>query len=156
MRRLNFDSRHRRRHSTGCRAAFPLNDDMEISAQFIRYAVVGVVSNRALYLAYLALTWAGMGHKTAMTLLYVVGVLLTFLFNRNWSFRHGGAASPAMLRYFAIYGFDYVFNFFVLLVLLDYLRPPPEIVQGVMIFALAVMLFLLQRYWVFRPETRTL
>ena len=97
-----------------------------------------------------------MGHKTAMTLLYVVGVSLTFLFNRKWSFRHDGAASPAMLRYFAIYGFGYVLNFFVLLVLVDHLRLPHEIVQGVMIFALAVMLFLLQRYWVFRPETRIL
>ncbi len=129
---------------------------MEISAQFLRYAVVGLVSNGVLYLAYLALTWAGMGHKTAMTLLWAVGVLQTFIFNRNWSFRHDGAASPAMLRYFAIYGFGYVLNFFVLLVLVDYLHLPHEIVQGVMIFALAVMLFLLQRYWVFRPETRTL
>ena len=129
---------------------------MEISTQFIRYAVVGLVSNGVLYLAYLALTWAGMGHKTAMTLLWAVGVLQTFLFNRKWSFRHDGAASPAMLRYFAIYGFGYVLNFFVLLVLVDYLHLPHEIVQGVMTFALAVMLFLLQRYWVFRPETRTL
>jgi len=107
-------------------------------------------------LAYPALTLTGMGHKTAMTLLYVVGVLLTFLFNRKWSFRHADAASPAMLRYFAVYGFGYVLNLFVLLVLVDHLRLPHEIVQGVMIFALAVMLFLLQRYWVFRPETRTL
>ena len=124
--------------------------------QFLRYAVVGLVSNGVLYLAYLALTWAGMGHKTAMTLLYVVGVSLTFLFNRNWSFRHDGAASPAILRYFTIYGFGYVLNFFVLLVFVDYLHLSHEIVQGVMVLALAVMLFLLQRYWVFRPETRTL
>ena len=129
---------------------------MEISTQFIRYGVVGLVSNGVLYLAYLALTWAGMGHKTAMTLLYVVGVSLTFLFNRNWSFRHDGAASPAILRYFTIYGFGYVLNFFVLLVFVDYLHLSHEIVQGVMVLALAVMLFLLQRYWVFRPETRTL
>ncbi len=129
---------------------------MNIRHQFAKYAVVGVVSNSVLYLLYLLLTWAGMGHKTAMTLLYAVGVLLTFLFNRKWSFRHDGAASPAMLRYFAVYGFGYALNFFVLLVLVDHLRLPHEIVQGVMIFALAVMLFLLQRYWVFRPETRTL
>ncbi len=61
-----------------------------------------------------------------------------------------------MFRYFAVYGVGYVLNFFVLLVLVDYLHLPHEIVQGVMIFALAVLLFLLQRYWVFRPETRTL
>ncbi len=63
---------------------------MEIPVQFIRYAVVGLISNVSLYLVYLALTSAGMGHKIAMTLLYVVGVSLTFLLNRNWSFRQNG------------------------------------------------------------------
>ena len=129
---------------------------MEISAQFIRYATVGLAANGVGYILYLALTSAGMGHKTAMTLLYAVGVSLTFLFNRNWSFRHDGEVSSAILRYFAIYGFGYVLNFFVLLVFVDHLHLPHEIVQGIMVLALAVMLFLLQRYWVFRPETRTL
>ena len=50
---------------------------MEISAQFIRYATVGLAANGVGYILYLALTWAGMGHKTAMTLLYVVGVSMT-------------------------------------------------------------------------------
>ncbi len=61
---------------------------MNIRHQFAKYAVVGVVSNSVFYLLYLLLTSAGMGHKTAMTLLYAVGVSLTFLLNRNWSFRH--------------------------------------------------------------------
>lgn len=33
------------------------------------------------------MTWSGVGHKTAMILLYAVGVSLIFLFNRKWSFR---------------------------------------------------------------------
>ncbi len=91
-----------------------------------------------------------------MKLLYAVGVSPTFLFNRNWSFRHAGASSPALIRYAAAYGFGYAVNFFVLLVFVDHLHLPHRIVQGVMVLALAVLLFLLQRYWVFRPETRTL
>ena len=50
---------------------------MQTRQQFVRYALVGLAANFVLYLAYLALTWLGMGHKTAMTLLYALGVLQT-------------------------------------------------------------------------------
>ncbi len=60
---------------------------MEIPAQFSRYATVGLAANGVAYILYLAMTWSGVGHKTAMILLYAVGVSLTFLFNRKWSFR---------------------------------------------------------------------
>ncbi|MBS0543123.1 MAG: GtrA family protein, partial [Proteobacteria bacterium] len=59
--------------------------------QLIRYGIVGFASNAVGYLLYLAITAAGMEHKLAMTLLYAVGVAQTFVFNKRWSFGHGGA-----------------------------------------------------------------
>ena len=56
---------------------------MEIPAQFSRYATVGLAANGVAYILYPAMTWSGVGHKTAMILLYAVGVSLTFLFNRK-------------------------------------------------------------------------
>ena len=58
---------------------------MDIHSQFFRYAIVGLISNVILYLAYLLLTGLGLGHKTAMTLLYAVGILQSFLLNRQWT-----------------------------------------------------------------------
>ena len=66
--------------------------------QFIRYVVVGLVSNAMLYLVYILLTRLGMGPKLAMSLLYGGGVLQTFVFNRKWSFQFGGATTPALVR----------------------------------------------------------
>ena len=66
---------------------------MELNAfspQVIRFAVVGFASNLVLYLVYLGLTSIGLGHKNAMSILYVVGVLQTFVFNNKWTFRHYG------------------------------------------------------------------
>lgn len=119
--------------------------------QFIRYATVGLASNIVLYLAYLALTTAGVESKLAMTLLYVLGVVQTFAFNKRWSFRHGGLRGPAFVRYCASYALGYLINLGVLLVLVDRLGYPHQVVQGVVILALAILLFLLQKYWVFRP-----
>lgn len=123
---------------------------MKWHIQLSRYAVVGIASNAVGYLLYLLLTYAGMGHKLAMSLLYAVGVAQTFYFNRKWSFGHNGVITVAFLRYVAAYAFGYAVNLGVLLLLVDSWGWAHQWVQGAMIFILAGMLFLLQRYWVFR------
>lgn len=120
--------------------------------QLIRYGIVGVASNAVGYLLYLAITAAGMEHKLAMTLLYALGVAQTFIFNKRWSFGHGGAHGPAFVRYCLAYSIGYLLNLAALFVLVDKLGYPHQIVQGAMILTLAVMLFLLQKFWVFRSH----
>lgn len=120
--------------------------------QSLRFIIVGLASNLVLYLLYLTLTTFGLGHKTAMTLLYLVGTLQTFVFNRRWTFEHRGVSQSIFLKYVAAYGLGYLFNLFALLLLVDLLRAPHEIVQGILILVLAVLLFLLQKFWVFRPH----
>ena len=123
--------------------------DRHTRGQFLRFALVGLGSNLLLYLGYLILTSGGMGHKTAMTILYALGVAQTFVFNRNWSFRHPGGVHGAFARYVICYAFGYLLNLFVLHLAVDRFGLPHQIVQGIMIVTLAVMLFLLQKFWVF-------
>lgn len=118
-------------------------------AQFMRYGIVGVASNGLLYLGYLGLTWLGVGHKLAMTVLYCVGVMQTFVFNRSWTFRHDGHTGQAFRRYVIAYLLGYGLNFFALLLFVDHLGWPHQVVQGGMILVLACFLFVLQRFWVF-------
>ena len=120
--------------------------------QLIRYGIVGIVSNALAYLLYLAITVAGIEHKIAMTLVYVMGVAQTFVLNKRWTFRHDGAHKPAFVRYCLSYALGYLVNLLVLYVLVDRLGYAHQIVQGVMIIALAAMLFLLQKFWVFREN----
>lgn len=117
--------------------------------QFVRYAAVGLVSNLVLYLAYLGLTLAGIESKLAMTMLYALGVAQTFVFNKRWSFRHDGAHGPAFVRYCLTYGVGYLLNLTALFILVDVVGYPHQIVQGVMVLVLAVLLFVLQKFWVF-------
>ncbi len=118
--------------------------------QFSRYALVGLLSNAVGYLLYLLLTEVNIGHKTAMTLVYCVGVLQTFIFNRSWSFRHQGQAWIAFKRYVLSYSAGYLFNLVMLILLVDEWGWPHQWVQGGIILVLAGILFILQRYWVFR------
>jgi putative flippase GtrA len=127
---------------------------MKWHMQFSRYALVGLVSNAIGYLLYLLLTYLGMGHKTAMTLLYIIGVLQTFYFNRNWSFKHHAVAQGSFVRYVFAYLFGYAINFVILWLGVDLLHLPHQGVQGFAIIMVATCLFLMHRYWVFAPLTR--
>jgi len=121
--------------------------------QSLRFAIVGLTSNLALYLLYLLLTSAGFGPKIAMTLLYMVGVAQTFVFNKRWTFAHQGTVAHSLLRYLAVYGFGYLLNFLALSVLVDGLCWPHALVQGAAIPILAVGIFLAQKFWVFSQDT---
>jgi putative flippase GtrA len=120
-----------------------------IGRQFLRYAVTGLLLNVALYGAYLALTRSLMTSPAAMTLTYCTGVLLGFLANRSFTFQHRGGQTPALLRYIAAYVLGWAVDYACLYVLVWRNGIPHEAVQGGLTLALPLLLFLLQKYWVF-------
>lgn len=121
----------------------------QVIRQLFRFGVVGMLSNAVGYLFYLGMTFAGMEPKFTMTLLYFVGVAQTFFFNQRWTFSHNGHSGRIFWRYLAVYSAGYVFNLTLLLMFVDVLGFPHQLVQCVAIVILAVGLFLLQKHWVF-------
>jgi putative flippase GtrA len=94
----------------------------------------------------------GIGYKTAMILLYAIGILLTFLFNRRWTFDHHGLVPKVFIYYILVYGLGYIFNLAALSLFVDEFGFPHQLVQGILIFVVAVFLLLLQRYGVFKDN----
>jgi putative flippase GtrA len=107
-----------------------------------------------LNLLYLLLTNVGLGHKTAMTFLYLLGTAQTFVFNKRWTFSHRGDVTRSMWRYLTIYVIGYLLNLITLTVFVDGLGWPHALVQGAAILILGVVLFLAQNYWVFGGSAR--
>ena len=58
----------------------------------------------------------------------------------------------AFYRYCTVYGLGYLLNLAVLYFLVDLHGYPHQSVQAAMIITLAVLLFISQKYWVFRPD----
>lgn len=127
-----------------------IEDPNMLMHQLIKYSIVGLVSNGVLYLAYLLITKAGIPPKSAMTICYAVGVIQTFFFNRSWTFRSEGSIEGTAKKYVATYISGYFLNLIILLLFVDYLGVPHQLVQGVAILIITLYLFLCQRYWVFR------
>ena len=126
---------------------------MRFMDNFLRYAAIGFMLNTALYLSYIALTHSFTHGLAAMTLTYCFGVLLGFIINRKITFGHQGNEAGTLLRYILSYLVGYIYNFIALLLLVDYAGYPHEAVQAGVLVTLWVLLFALQRYWVFPPSS---
>ena len=117
--------------------------------QLVRYGVVGIASNLTGYLAYLLITWLGVGPKLTMSCLYLVGATVSFLGNRRWTFSHSGSLGGSALRFAIAYTLGYLLNFVILLAFVDHMGLAHQAVQFVAIFVVALFLFILLRLFVF-------
>lgn len=120
--------------------------------QLIRYGVVGVMSNAAIYFVYLLITYLGVEPKTAMTLVYIIGAAIGFIGNRKWTFAHRGDASSAVIRYILAHLSGYLLNFLILFTFVDRLEYAHQWVQAMAIMIVAGFLFIVFKYFVFRER----
>ncbi|WP_287497155.1 GtrA family protein [Pandoraea sp. CB10b_02] len=130
------------------------NDVLVLGRQFIRYIVVGLLSNLSGYLVYLLITHFGGTPKVTMTLLYAVGATVGFFGNRQWTFEHDGTWLSSGLRYIMAHSVGYGINFAMLYALVDRLGYPHQWVQITAVFVVAGFLFLAFRYFVFAKRRR--
>jgi len=98
----------------------------------------------------------GLEPKVAMSLLYAVGIAQTFVFNRQWTFEHGGVVKGSLPRYVVTYVFGYSFQLFALMILVDKLGFSHQVVMAILIVLTAVLIFVLQKYWVFSHKHEVL
>jgi putative flippase GtrA len=120
--------------------------------QLLRYGVVGVVTNLALYFFYLLITYLGIEPKKAMTVSYIVGALIGFVGHRQWTFTHKGALLGSGARYFIAHLFGYLINFLILLTFVDRLGYSHQWVQAAAIIVVAGFLFVTFKYFVFPKD----
>jgi putative flippase GtrA len=127
--------------------------DARTRGQFIKYVLAGGIANLIGYGLYLLITWGGLGHKTTMTLLFFVGILISFWLNRNWAFGGVISAPGVLSRFIAAYLLGFAYNFLLLWVMVDVMGFDHTIIQAIAVATLALLLFMAQKYWIFRPQS---
>ena len=118
-------------------------------SQLLRFGIVGVLANLSLYMVYLALVFMGLAPIWAMTTAFLMGVVVSFVFNAKWTF-DASTSADAFRRMLICYFAAWLLNAITLYVLVDGLKWPHHVVQGSMILCLAIILFGCQKFWVFR------
>lgn len=124
-----------------------------LSKELIRYGVVGILQNSFGYFLYLILTWVGIDPKIVVAVSYPIGVYLSFVGNKNFTFkmRGNGKASTnhILLKYIKVHISAYVMNLVLLFVFADIFGYPHQIVQLFCILIVAAYLFLMFKLYVF-------
>lgn len=117
--------------------------------QVVRYGVVGVLNNLLGYLIYLLVTWLWLDPKIAVTLMYPIGAVTAYFGHARYSFAYSGRTSHSIVRYAIAHLIGYGANIGMLYLFSDRLGYPHQLVQAVAIVAVAGILYLLFRYFVF-------
>lgn len=74
------------------------------TGRLLRYGLVGLLTNGSIYLLFLALIWAGLHPVLASGLCYGLGVTLSYLLNRRWTFDSQGQHRQDLPRFILAYG----------------------------------------------------
>lgn len=124
--------------------------------QLIRYGVVGVGSNVAIYLLYLLVTYLGLEPRKAVTLSYITGASIGFLANRQWTFAYRGTLFRTFCRYTVAHLFGYLLNFMMIFIFVERLGFAHQAVQAAAIILVAGFLFAIFKYFVFPADKNEL
>jgi len=122
----------------------------ESSLQLFRYVIVGMATNISGYLVYLLLTLMGATPKITITVLYSIGAAIGFVGNKKFTFSDNGGVLGSGIRYAITHLFGFLLNFLILMVFVDKLGYPHQLVQGIAIFVVAGFLFVCFKLFVFR------
>ena len=122
---------------------------LEIDDQVLRYIITGVMSNGIGYLFYLTATLLlNIGHKTAMTGLYAIGVMVNFSINRRWTFRSIRSVRSGLLRFLLAIVVGYFLNLILLFTCVDFIGWPHQFVQAGAIMMMAIYFFIINKHYV--------
>lgn len=118
------------------------------SFQILQFGVIGLLTNGALYAVYLLLTRLAFPPLVAMTITFALGVALSWLLNGLITFR-ARLTRRSGFRMIVAYLGAYLSNLVFLWLAVHVFSLPHQWVQLVIIILLAILLFALQKFWVF-------
>jgi putative flippase GtrA len=108
--------------------------------RLVRFAIVGVASNAALYLVFLLLLQLAVPPLWAAAICYALGVSVSYVANRAWSFESRDPHRADLPKFLVAHGVCMISTIVVLNVLLVWLRP--ELAQLVNVAVMAVITYL--------------
>ena len=121
--------------------------------EVVRFSVVGVL-NTAVGLAtiFVAKAALGLGDVVANLLGYGVGLAMSFVLNKRWTFGDAGGAVPAAVRFVLAFVAAYLLNLLTVLSLRDHFLVDAYVAQALGVVPYTIVFFLLSRSFVFQSQ----
>ncbi|HEY1588371.1 MAG TPA: GtrA family protein [Rhodanobacter sp.] len=121
-----------------------------------RYLLVGCVNTAVgLGLIYLCMYALGMRNAPANLIGYAVGVLVSFVLNKSWTFAHQGSYLPALGRFLLVLLVAYGANLLTVLLLADRWDFNRYVAQAAGVIPYTLIGYVGSRWFAFRSPTAT-
>ncbi|MEM7721507.1 MAG: GtrA family protein [Pseudomonadota bacterium] len=105
----------------------------------VRYGIVGVASNVTLYVFFIVLYRLSVPPPAAAAVCYALGLVISYLGNRYWSFESKGSHKSDLPKFLAAYGIGFLATMLFIVVLSWVMRP--EIAQILNIGLTALVIY---------------
>ncbi|WP_312887514.1 GtrA family protein [Microvirga arabica] len=99
---------------------------------------MGAVTNLSLYVLFLLLVWAGGAPLLISALCYVLGVIMSYLLNRRWTFASRSSHSHDLPRFLLAYGIGLGTTLVSMNLLINLLRPAIAQILTIGVTALSI------------------
>lgn len=119
----------------------------------IRYGIVGLSTNALLYVLFIVLIRLGLSTVLSAAICYALGITLSYLLNRRWSFESAASHRQDLPRFLFSYGVGFCATMIFISVLTRWLAP--EIAQVLNIGLTAVTIYLCLRLFRFGQARKT-
>ena len=120
---------------------------------FVRFAAVGVVNSLVgLSIIYAAKFFFNISDVPANIVGYGVGLAVSFVLNRTWTFQHRQNAVRALARFLLIFVFAYLSNLLTLLFLVHVLHVNAYLAQALAMVPYTLVGFFGSKYFAFRHD----
>lgn len=120
-------------------------------SQFFRYIIVGVLNTLLGYCVIFSCMYlAGMSPEASNVAGYAVGLVVSYMLNRNFTFNSTQARRKEIVRFVAVFAVAYALNFAALLALIHQFgmhKGLSQIVAGMIYVGSS---FLMNKYYVFK------
>lgn len=111
--------------------------------KFSKYGVIGLGTNSLLYFLFIGLVMIGIHPVTTAGLCYILGLLLSYVLNRRWTFSSTNAHHHDLPRFLVAYGAGLATTLVTIVILIRWL--PPSIAQIINIGITAVVIYTMLR-----------
>lgn len=129
------------------------NQEKVIFRELISFNIIGAINTVVTYGLYSLLLFIGLPYLTALFLEYCVGMVISFLANKEFTFRYKGKITPMVVfsmisSYLLILGI----NSLLLVLFIEGLRWNPYAAQAVALSIAVGLSFFAQKFVVFRSR----
>lgn len=107
--------------------------------RFSKYGVIGLASNAVLYFLFIALVYLGLSPVATAGLCYILGVSVSYIANRKWTFSSTEGHSRDLPKFLLAYGVGLASTLVTISVLLLWM--PPELAQLINVAITAVVIY---------------